>query len=728
MGLNRNEPKQAAEILTLSEAIEELWRVTRTKVEFLLRHKNNPTQLQEFNVQIGKTASRVQELLEQSEAETTLDEQIEEYARKRNLPIIAAQARILPHLGEQERRRLERNLQEYFSRLNIPALVEQGDDGKIDSVVKTLKILRNEGFLDYIAIHGAYFPYDRAGKTAPGINRGNAVQKHIDEWRRERRKIVHNLPRRPNEELVLERALPEAKDFLDRLKRDDKDEYAKAMTLLTRTILMGDAVKKFTMKSWKGGRPENEGMDCDENTIFGQTLSLATDTEIHEPFEINGHVALRLNGFPLVFDVYDNRIRTIEECARKVQYLSDSPEGKAPSYYYRTPTVEARARYDAEGKVTSYEHVADHPYTLAEYDDIVSVLTGQAHYFQNIGDWKTAERIHQFALRVDPRSSKALTNLSRVAERLGDYNAARSHAEDALRIEGHNTVAHLNLGVAIERMGDMDGAAAECEKAIRIDPNYASAYENLSKIRQRQGNRVDEMKLLEKAVGLDPNNVACLNNLAVLLMKTGNTSDDKRAEEYLKKAIELNPHDGFALKNLGRLCVRYNALGTASMLFELAVREHPEDIDLRNDRLKLFKRLHQNNFAIDECREIIRLDPRHSPTFNTLGILLDHENQPLEAEKIYRQGLDVDPHNQDLHNNLALVLLHSHGQLVEAERHFRQAIAIDPALAYAHLNLADVLARTSRSDESRVELEEYVQLGGSPDHMIYRRIKEITEK
>jgi len=702
-------PKAPENIHTLPQAIEELWRTTRPKIDYLLRHESDPGRLQELNAQIGRAGDKVRELLEQSEGETSLEEQIQAYAEKRNLPLIAAKARIIPYLGKEERRKFEQQLQVYFSRLNIPKLMERNNSKEIDDTVKTLKVLRNEGYLDFIAIHSIY-------ATHSG---GTAVQKHIDAWRRERRKIMNSLPRKPKEQMILNRCQPEAKAYLEKLKAENQNQYMRALTLLTRTTFIGDAASEFAGECRREMQSEREGINCDELTSMNQVLSLASDTEIHDYFQVQGHVSLRINGFPLVFDVYDNRVRTIEEFAKKDGYDSRDPECRQ-SHYYRSSKEQTVATFDTNDNVVRYEPVKEHPYTIQPYTDIQSTLTAQSNYYQTVGDWKTAEKIYQFMLRFVPNSAQTYANLCRVAEKLGDYELAKTYGERSVQLDSLDIGGHLNLGVALERLGKPDEAERCYETAIKLNPNFDSAYRNLGVLLEHRNAFEEAEKADRKALALDPHDYLTHNNFGYLLMKKkGNPYE---AEGHLREAIRLNPRYLLAYQNLTNLLKQRGFIQDAAEVCNRAVQTAPDHSGMRCDFALLLEQLGEYHRATEQYQRAIQINPNCDMAYNNLGnIMEDQAHDAQEAERLYQEALRVNPQNTDAHNNLALILMNVHQQFDEAERHLREALTIDQNYVLAFLNLGQLLYKAGRYQESRVALNDYLRKGGSKTHKILQQ-------
>jgi protein O-GlcNAc transferase len=68
-----------------------------------------------------------------------------------------------------------------------------------------------------------------------------------------------------------------------------------------------------------------------------------------------------------------------------------------------------------------------------------------------------------------------------------------------------------------------------------------------------------------------------------------------------------------------------------------------------------------------------------------------------QAERLYRQILDVEPAYPNVHSNLGVALLAS-GRANEALACLRQAVALNPNQPAAHINLGNALARQGQLD------------------------------
>lgn len=113
-------------------------------------------------------------------------------------------------------------------------------------------------------------------------------------------------------------------------------------------------------------------------------------------------------------------------------------------------------------------------------------------------------------------------------------------------------------------------------------------------------------------------------------------------------------------------------------------------------------------------REALRLDPTNADLHVDLGIALGRQWKLEEAIASYREALRLDPHLAAAHNNLGNVLL-LRGQVADAIASYRQALAAlddpattpNPAHAAAHLGLGYSLYLRDEPGDLEAAIESY---------------------
>jgi protein O-mannosyl-transferase len=103
--------------------------------------------------------------------------------------------------------------------------------------------------------------------------------------------------------------------------------------------------------------------------------------------------------------------------------------------------------------------------------------------------------------------------------------------------------------------------------------------------------------------------------------------------------------------------------------------------------------------AVEQYREVLRVNPNHTLALNELGKVLAKRGQFVEAIAYYRTALAIRPDSAEAHNNygLALIGLKNYD---EAAKHFLQAIEVKSDFPAAYGNLGNLMLTRGRVDEA----------------------------
>jgi len=85
--------------------------------------------------------------------------------------------------------------------------------------------------------------------------------------------------------------------------------------------------------------------------------------------------------------------------------------------------------------------------------------------------------------------------------------------------------------------------------------------------------------------------------------------------------------------------------------------------------------------------------PLEAITQTNLGIALEQEGRPADAETRYREAIRLAPRNASAHNRLGILLV-SMGRVREGIAEFRAALDIQPTFSEANANLQRALTMT----------------------------------
>jgi tetratricopeptide (TPR) repeat protein len=206
--------------------------------------------------------------------------------------------------------------------------------------------------------------------------------------------------------------------------------------------------------------------------------------------------------------------------------------------------------------------------------------------YTDVGNWEVAEDYLQQAAELEPDNVMMLRNLAYLREMRGDYESAIELYDQALEVEPYRFDLHIEKGrqyrvglldyekanqeyqaavdayrsaVTLDALGDGLYNAGDHLQAVRVlreatelDPTYGPAFVHLGMALYARRNYEDAATELEKGLRLVGDNARIEQIYTLGLAHIyKEPSECDRAEEWLRKALEIDPESGPALEGLG---------------------------------------------------------------------------------------------------------------------------------------------------------------------------------
>jgi tetratricopeptide (TPR) repeat protein len=163
---------------------------------------------------------------------------------------------------------------------------------------------------------------------------------------------------------------------------------------------------------------------------------------------------------------------------------------------------------------------------------------------------------YQEALRIEPNSARARTDLGSAYAKTGRLSEAVSEYRAALTLDPHLAIPHNNLGSALSQLSRWNEAISEYETALRLDPEYADARHGLALAEYglglgfaKAGRKLEAIAHLEAALRAWPDYPEAHNNLGVVLSQ--NPGRLNEAIGHFEAALRIDPNYVDAHVNLG---------------------------------------------------------------------------------------------------------------------------------------------------------------------------------
>jgi len=191
----------------------------------------------------------------------------------------------------------------------------------------------------------------------------------------------------------------------------------------------------------------------------------------------------------------------------------------------------------------------------------------------------------------------------------------RAVRSEAARLLAGTDITHLD----VEDQQALQDASKEYIAGQNANSDQPAAHLNLGVLAERRGDPETAEAEYRAALRLGPRFVPALNNLAMLMHTQGKQPE---AEELFRKILEIQPDFAAAHYSLG-----------------LLLAENPEKL----------------SEAIIELETAARLDPSQSRVQYNLGLALQQQGKPEEAERALKSAVEIDPRMIDGWHALALL-------------------------------------------------------------------------
>ena len=302
----------------------------------------------------------------------------------------------------------------------------------------------------------------------------------------------------------------------------------------------------------------------------------------------------------------------------------------------------------------------------------IQSMLGEAVRQHQAGHLDQAALLYRKTLAVDPGNADGLHLLGLIALQTGQAEAAAELTRKAIAIHGREASYHFHLAIALQTLGDMEGAAASYRKALELKPNDPDTYNNLGNVLAAQAKLDEAVNSFRRALALQPHNAVAYNNLGNVQSSMGRPDE---AEASYKKAVALQPDYAGAIINLGNIYRANGKLNEAENCYRRAVALTPQSAAAHCSLGLALWDLGRRDEAMACYRDALMRDADHVESLANLGILRWESGALEEAEAIYTRVLELRPHDPDLINNFAALLM-ARGNAAAAMEMIHRSLAV----------------------------------------------------
>ncbi len=191
---------------------------------------------------------------------------------------------------------------------------------------------------------------------------------------------------------------------------------------------------------------------------------------------------------------------------------------------------------------------------------------------------------------------------------------------------------------------DDSGATALYEQFVALRPEVSDAYYELAKISYNGKRIVKAEEYIKKAIAIDPKNKWYQEEYATILADRDAFAE---AAKIMGDLAQADPED----RDYPLMAAEYyehakNYQQALNFLDKAIAQEGPEE-DLMTHKMQLYLKMNEVEKAANVIRELISNEPKNGRYYKILGDLYDNNKLPAKATEVYdnaRKLLPTDPY------------------------------------------------------------------------------------
>ncbi|MFH1624567.1 MAG: tetratricopeptide repeat protein, partial [Pseudomonadota bacterium] len=196
-------------------------------------------------------------------------------------------------------------------------------------------------------------------------------------------------------------------------------------------------------------------------------------------------------------------------------------------------------------------------------------------------------------------------------------------------------------------------------------------------------------KLGEEQVRSNPQDAKAVSDLGTQYIET---DDLDKAEEALRKAIELDPSRMRTYFDLGVVCAKKERWQDALKAFVKAIELDPRDASSRYNCGFALEQLGETQGAFEQYQEAISHNLNHVEAHFRLALIYGDQGRLEDSIQHYEKAIDVLPGHVSAYNNLGAVYERM-GRSQDAIQMYRKTLELNPDHENAGYNLNELLKR-----------------------------------
>lgn len=330
-------------------------------------------------------------------------------------------------------------------------------------------------------------------------------------------------------------------------------------------------------------------------------------------------------------------------------YMAEKQNNPEKAIEYFNKALEVNPGYDDAllGLTRMYMALGDYAQTKGNFLKMnKSAVTPETWYFrlgyieEKFEQWTEAVSNYREALRLNPRHTDTLNNLSELFLRRGNYPEALDLCQQLIALDPAEEKTYRNrMGRVYYAQREMEKAIAEYQRAIDLDPGTAANYYNMG----LAWKSIDPEKAIgyyQKAIELDPEDMDNRDNLTLLYINLGRYEEALRTSE---EAGRVAPRSPYPLSNRGLVYSHQGRFEEALPYYDQALALGSTDAQLFSDRGFVNRQLENFEAALRDYSQCILLQPGKAAYYNSRGYIYRTLGNYEAALADFRMAIEKDP-------------------------------------------------------------------------------------
>lgn len=159
----------------------------------------------------------------------------------------------------------------------------------------------------------------------------------------------------------------------------------------------------------------------------------------------------------------------------------------------------------------------------------------------------------------------------------------------------------------------------------------------------KQGKLDEAEELYTKVLEQNPKHAEVLNFIGIINLQKFKLS---LAEEYIKKAIDINPEPYF-FENLAKVYLEMEDSMKAIVIYSELLKQQPDNYNYIFNLASAYKLAKDFDNAIKMYERAININPNNPDAYFNLGLILNNLSEPQKAIKYYKKAVEISPDDME---------------------------------------------------------------------------------